>query len=67
MTKFMQKSFSVYVNSINNQPKCLCGKEIIYGYATQEGYLCAGCYAQRKQKKDEERIKKVIKESGGNL
>lgn len=64
MTKFMQKSFSVYAN-YNSQPKCLCGKEIVYGFATKEGYLCQKCYSDRKQKKVEERIKKGIERLGG--
>ncbi len=65
MTKFMQKSFSVYTNNTNNQPKCICGKEIVYGYSTQEGYYCSECYFQRKQKIAENKIKAVIKESSG--
>jgi len=62
----MQKSFSVF-NNYNSQPKCLCGKEIVYGYATKEGYMCQQCFANQKQKKAEERIKALIKESGGSV
>jgi hypothetical protein len=66
MTKFMQKSFSVYSN-YNSQPKCLCGKEIKVGYSTQEGYLCSECYSARKAKKAEEKLQAVIKENNQSL
>lgn len=62
MTKFMQKSFTVY-NNYNSTPKCVCGERISIGYATVEGYLCPQCYKNRQQKKEEARIKALFEEN----
>lgn len=53
--QFEQKSFSVFNNY--SRPKCICGKDLIYGYCTQEGTLCPDCYQDRKRQKELEKIK----------
>ena len=66
MTKFMQKSFSVYNNYRTD--KCdQCGKESNYYVQSKEGKLCTTCYQNRKQKEAEERIKKIIRENSRSL
>ena len=43
MTKFLQKSFSVY-NNYAYVPKCdQCGEDTIIFYITTEGRLCGNC------------------------
>ena len=59
--KYLNKSFSVFSNYRTD--KCdHCGKESNYYVQSKEGRLCTTCYSNQKQKKDEDRIKAVIKE-----
>jgi len=51
MTKFMQKSFSVY-NNYAYVPKCdQCGKTTNIFFQTVEGKLCGNCRNENKLKR----------------
>jgi hypothetical protein len=56
MTKFMNKSFSVYAN-YEYVPTCTsCGKEGIIFYQSLEGRVCQNCHAINKLKRQEKRL-----------
>jgi hypothetical protein len=51
MTKFLQKSFSVYANYAY-VPKCeQCGQESIVFFQSVEGKVCQNCYNENKLKR----------------
>ena len=57
MTKFMQKSFSVYANYAY-VPKCSqCGEVTNIFYQTTEGRLCTNCHNANKTKRLEAKLK----------
>lgn len=58
MTKFMQKSFSVFNNFIKVQTCDCCGQESQVFNITVEGRLCEQCY----QKNKELRLRKKLEE-----
>lgn len=61
MTKFMQKSFSVYANYAYI-PKCSqCGEETNIFYQTTEGRLCGNCHQKNKLKRLEVKLGQLKK------
>jgi DNA-directed RNA polymerase subunit RPC12/RpoP len=57
LTKFMNKSFSVYANYAY-VPKCSqCGKETNIFIQTIEGRLCQNCHEKNKIKRLEAKVK----------
>jgi len=57
MTKFMQKSFSVY-NNYAYVPRCeQCGNEGVIFYQSVEGKVCEKCWQENKIKRLAQRLK----------
>lgn len=50
MTKFMNKSFSVYANAKKTMSCDKCGKEAQYFVISQKGQLCYACYCYERDR-----------------